>query len=158
MDYKYIEQLLERYWDCQTSLEEEQILRSFFNQEDVPAQLRQYIPLFAYTAQCAEETLGEDFDERMMQLIQPAPVKARVVSLKQRVAPFFKAAAVVAITLTIGNAADSALGDSPQDEQTGVPTFSGTYIKSDDVPGAVKIVDHSQAETTTQSDSLKNIQ
>ena len=42
MDYKYIEQLLERYWNCQTALEEERILRSFFSQEDVPAQLLQY--------------------------------------------------------------------------------------------------------------------
>ena len=25
MDYKYIEQLLERYWQCETSLEEEGI-------------------------------------------------------------------------------------------------------------------------------------
>ena len=28
MDYKYIEQLLERYWECQTSPEEEQILKA----------------------------------------------------------------------------------------------------------------------------------
>ena len=33
MNYQYIEQLLERYWDCQTTLEEEQILRSFFKQD-----------------------------------------------------------------------------------------------------------------------------
>ena len=37
MDYKYIEQLLERYWKCETSLEEEQILRTFFRQEEIPA-------------------------------------------------------------------------------------------------------------------------
>ena len=36
MDYKYIEQLLENYWNCETSTEEEQILRSFFSQKDVP--------------------------------------------------------------------------------------------------------------------------
>ena len=34
MDYKYIEQLLERYWQCQTSVEEERILRDFFGQEE----------------------------------------------------------------------------------------------------------------------------
>ena len=28
MDYKYIKQLLERYWNCETSLEEEDILRT----------------------------------------------------------------------------------------------------------------------------------
>ena len=37
MDYKYIEQLLERYWNCDTTLEEEQILRTFFSQKEVPA-------------------------------------------------------------------------------------------------------------------------
>ena len=39
MDYKYIEQLLERYWRCETSLQEEEILRLFFSQEEVPADL-----------------------------------------------------------------------------------------------------------------------
>ena len=35
MDCKYIEQLLERYWQCETSLEEEAQLRAFFNGSDV---------------------------------------------------------------------------------------------------------------------------
>lgn len=54
MDYKYIEQLLERYWNCETSLEEEQILRSFFRQKEVPAHLLRYKQLFAY-----QEILGD---------------------------------------------------------------------------------------------------
>ena len=39
MDYKYIEQLLERYWAAETSLEEEDILRAFFSQKEIPAEL-----------------------------------------------------------------------------------------------------------------------
>jgi len=39
MDYKYITQLLERYWNCTTSLEEEQILKAFFSQDDIPVEL-----------------------------------------------------------------------------------------------------------------------
>ena len=35
MDYKYIEQLLENYWQGETTLQEERILRNFFSQEDV---------------------------------------------------------------------------------------------------------------------------
>ena len=45
MDYKYIEQILERYWQCETTLHEESILQSFFRQKDVPRHLRPYAHL-----------------------------------------------------------------------------------------------------------------
>ena len=97
MDYKYIEQLLERYWECTTSLEEENILRTFFRQKDVPASLLQYKALFTYEqTQREEEVLGEEFDTKMMEMInEPTPVKARTIRLTQRLMPLFKAAAVV---------------------------------------------------------------
>ena len=50
MDFKYIEQLLERYWQCETSLEEEAQLRTFFTEEDVPEHLSRYSDLFVYDA------------------------------------------------------------------------------------------------------------
>lgn len=110
MDYKYIEQLLERYWNCQTSLEEEAILKAFFSQSDVPAELAKYKPLFAYAAtEPAIDSLGNDFDERMMDLVdETEPVKAKIVPFRQKLAPLFKAAAVVAIILTLGNASQMA--------------------------------------------------
>ena len=37
MDYKYISQLLERYWNAETTLQEEEILKAFFQQDNVPA-------------------------------------------------------------------------------------------------------------------------
>ena len=108
MDYKYIEQLLERYWAAKTTLEEEGILRAFFSQKEIPAELEQYRALFAYEAQETEaHLLGDDFDARMLALIEEEPqttVKAREIKLKQRLMPLFKAAAVVAIILTIGGA------------------------------------------------------
>jgi hypothetical protein len=39
MDYKYIKQLSDRYWKGETTLEEENILKTFFSQKDVPAEL-----------------------------------------------------------------------------------------------------------------------
>ena len=48
MDYKYIEQLIERYWDAETSRQEEQILRAFFSQDEVPEHLARYQELFRY--------------------------------------------------------------------------------------------------------------
>ncbi|MBR5653882.1 MAG: pyruvate ferredoxin oxidoreductase [Prevotella sp.] len=110
MNYQYIEQLLERYWQCETTVEEEKILRTFFSQKDVPAALLPYKDLFTYEQQEREEVaLGDDFDSRMMELInEPTPVKARTIKLTERLKPLFKAAAVVAIILTLGNAVQMA--------------------------------------------------
>lgn len=105
MDYKYIEQLIESYFQCETTLKEEEILRTFFSQEDVPVWLMKYQALFSYETQ-KEEPLGDDFDKRVLATIeQETPVKARVVTITQRLKPLFKAAAIVAIILTIANAA-----------------------------------------------------
>ena len=119
MDYKYIEQLLERYWQGETTLQEEAILRAFFSQDDVPASLMKYKSLFDCGLQ--EETLGDDFDARILDSIgeDEKEPKAKVVSWSSRLMPLFKAAAVVAILLTIGNAAQAPwnyVWDNPQDE------------------------------------------
>ena len=87
MDYKYIEQLLDRYWACETSEEEERILKAFFSQKDVPAALARYKALFVYeNEQCAASTLGEDFDRRVMEAAgvadgAEAPAAGRVVQV-----------------------------------------------------------------------------
>lgn len=127
MDYKYINQLLERYWNCETSLEEEGILRAFFSQKDVPAELRQYQPLFAYQQlETKEKHLDADFDNRLLTMIEedePIKVKARTITLTQRLKPLFKAAAVVAIFLTLGNAAQESF-QTQQPSTTGMAGYN----------------------------------
>ena len=114
MDYRYIEQLLERYWECQTTLEEEAILHTFFAQSDIPASLLPYRDLFLAEEQMAGERLGTDFDERVMAAIQPEEPKeektTKIVALQPRrgadvLRPLWRAAAIVAVVLTIGMAA-----------------------------------------------------
>ena len=118
MDYKYIEQLLERYWEGESTLQEEAILRAFFNQEDVPACLMKYKSLFDCGLQ--EETLGDDFDARILSSIgQEEAKKAKIITIASRLKPLFKAVAIVAIILTIGNAAQAPWNygwDNPEDE------------------------------------------
>lgn len=115
MDYKYIEQLLERYWECQTTLEEETILRNFFRQEDVPASLLPYRQLFAEQDGMAEEHLDGDFANKMLRLVgEETPMhvcKARRITVMRRLRPFYRAAGLVAILLTIGNAAHQSFSD-----------------------------------------------
>lgn len=142
MDYKYIEQLLERYWNCETTLEEEKILRTFFSQKEIPVSLLPYKDLFCYEqTETADDTLGDDFDERLMaQINEPEPVRARTINMRQRLMPLFKAAAVVAIFLTLGNAAQVAFTDdekpaaniaSFQKAKTGPSVAMGDSVKTD---------------------------
>ncbi len=136
MDYKYIDQLLERYWKCETSLEEEDILRTFFSQEVIPAQLEKYKTLFAYEQETAKnDVLSEDFDRKMMAMIastdeEKEAVSTKVISLTDRLKPLFKAAAIVAIFLTLGNAAQVPFqDDTPQSAtQTGTVPAKGQSV------------------------------
>jgi len=125
MDYKYIEQLLERYWECQTTREEETILRNFFRQEDVPASLLPYRQLFIEEDIMANEHLSDGFADRMLSLVgEDAPLlghrmergscKARRLTFMYRLRPFYRAAGLVAILLTIGNAAHQSMTDEVQ--------------------------------------------
>ena len=97
MDYKYIEQLLDRYWNCDTSMEEEEILKSFFHQKDIPANMIQYKPLFVYQEAEKKVELGDDFDKKMLGMIEKPVVKARKLTIYRRLSPLFKAAAMIVV-------------------------------------------------------------
>ena len=106
MDYNDIEQLLERYWQCDTSTEEEARLRDFFTQEEVPAHLLRYKSLFEFQKGEQQVQVSDDFDARLMARIkatEPVVVKARRVSSSVRLTPLLKAAAVMAIVVGLGN-------------------------------------------------------
>ena len=144
MDYKYIEQLLERYWQAETTLQEESILRTFFSQPDIPENLRKYQPLFDCDQK--EEKLGEDFDARILEMIGEAPV-AKTVTITSRLMPLFKAAAIVAIILTLGNAAQAPwdIWDDPRDayakahEQIGDTVNVLTTIQAENVADTLQV-------------------
>lgn len=112
MDYKYIEQLLDRYFEAETTLKEEQILKAFFEQseEELPEALHPYRELFASLQQ--DEMLGDDFDERLLKMTEDAPqVKARTISMAERFRPLMRAAAVVAIILSLSTALNQSFKD-----------------------------------------------
>lgn len=109
MDYKYIEQLIERYWVCETSLEEEQILRAFFHQKEIPASLLRYKAFFAYEDAEKQKGLGDDFDAKILEKIERPAVKAKRLTLRSRLMPLMKAAAIVAVVMSIGMIAEHSM-------------------------------------------------
>ncbi len=130
MDYKYIEQLLERYWDCTATTEEEHILRTFFRQEEVPGHLAKYKSLFEYEDLQAEEGLDEAFDERMLHLVeQTAPATSTTTRrpLYVRMRPLYNAVACIAIALTLGLGVDYFLTDNEKGWDYSVEEYADTY-------------------------------
>lgn len=111
MDYKYIEQLLERYWNCETSLEEEQILRSFFRQKEIPAHLLCYKAFFAYQEAEKERGLGDDFDARILAQVEKPVAKAQRLTLRARLMPLYKAVAMIAVLFVVGTVMQHSMDD-----------------------------------------------
>ena len=139
---EYIEQLLERYFNAETTLEEERVLRDFFSKGDVPADLEQWSALFVAND---DEVLGSDFDARILSMIdaeQPV-VKARVITLHQRLMPLFKAAAVVAIILTLGGALQA--------------PFDSTWSTPDDYARYQQQLDSVSALSPVQAENVSDV-
>lgn len=111
MNYQYIQQLVERYYNAETSVEEERILRAFFAQSDIPETLRRHRPLFAHLGREAQTPRpGADFDARLLaEIARRRAVGAHRITLAARLRPLVRAAAVVAVVCTVGFAAQRGL-------------------------------------------------
>lgn len=91
MDCKNIKALLDKYWEGETSLEEEQVLRRYFNEEQVAKDLEAFRPLFLYLKQEKQQSSTQSFE----QLVQPTNV--RFLWLKTAIA-----AASIVLVLLLG--------------------------------------------------------
>lgn len=155
MDYKDMEQLLERYWRCETSPEEEETLRDFFRNEALPEHLARYREWFVYQQLQRQEGLDESFDARVLAQLDAAPVvKAKRLTLRRRLAPLWKAAAAVVILLSLGNVLQhsfplnegSVLATDTIGEQTGAPSVA----ISNDMKAEQALADTLNLERTVQ--------
>ena len=167
MDCKNMERLLERYWRCETSLDEEATLRAFFLSAEVPSHLLCYKPLFAYQqSQQQTESLGEEFDAKVLALIEKEEVqqaqsqdaatatevvKIHRITLASRLMPLFKAAAAVALILTLGHVMEHSFIASD-----GAMAVADTIGQQISTPSVAFSEEASQAKRTQQLlDSLK---
>jgi hypothetical protein len=90
MEQEKIKQLLEQYWQGETSLEDEKLLREFFLGNTVPEELKKYTSLFAWKNKQQEITTNNK------QLIIP---RKRVI---HSFYPALKIAASVLIVMVFG--------------------------------------------------------
>lgn len=161
MDCKHIESLLERYWLCETSLDEERQLRDFFtNAEEIPAHLLPYKELFAYQVAQQSVGLGDEFDKKIMAVVEPHVVKVRHISLARRLSPLYKAAAVVALMLVFGNIVRNTMlsdGALEYNYDSYVDTYDDPEVAYKEVSSALMMVSESinKPDESLYTDSLK---
>ena len=164
MDYKYIEQLLERYWSCETTTEEETLLRDFYKQANLPDNLERYRNLFEFQNEQAEICLGEDFDEKVLNKIDETVVKAKHNKLVYRLYPFYRAAAIVAVVFTLGLAVQHSFsrGDDSDGGTYNYASYKDTYtdpqVAYEQVASALKEVSDGLRNAGLQTEDSLNIQ
>lgn len=80
MDSEKIDELLKKYWDCKTTLEEEQQLKAFF-QGQTPESLKETASLFQYFNEQKQRQLADtSFESQVIKKVQ-RPLRGRVRSL-----------------------------------------------------------------------------
>jgi hypothetical protein len=80
MDSNKIEDLLNKYWNCETSLEEEHQLHDYFRADNIPEPLKDTAALFRYFDAHKKKTLADvSFDHGVMEKVRPARGKMPVL-------------------------------------------------------------------------------
>jgi hypothetical protein len=81
MDSKNMEDLLKKYWACETTLEEEKQLREYFGGNNLPDQWKDTAALFQYFEETKKKSLNDlAFESQVIHNIR-APKKGRLVRL-----------------------------------------------------------------------------
>ncbi|MES2731775.1 MAG: hypothetical protein V4714_08505 [Bacteroidota bacterium] len=80
MEWNKVEDLVSKYWEGETSVEEENELKRIFTQCDpnsLPQSLQEVAVLFRYYAAESEKNpLGEAFDDKLLQQLKARPVNS----------------------------------------------------------------------------------
>jgi len=82
MDSSKLQQLLQKYWSGETTLEEEQLLKDHFQQAEVPDKLREVAAMFRYYEQTKKNALNDiAFDRTLIEKVTGKSKQGRMRSL-----------------------------------------------------------------------------
>lgn len=152
MDIDRIHTLLEKYWNCETSVSEEQELQEFFNFGDVPADLQQFVPVFAYKQNQQSISLSDDFERKLEASIRKADRQKQYITIKI-FEPFLRIAASVILIAGIGI---SIYFFARQNNQVFAETFNDPGAALEQATSALEKL--SIALQTTEEASLKSLE
>ena len=73
MEREQVAQLLEKYWQVETTVGEERMLAEYFRGTDVPLEWETYREVFSFYEQERGVRPGEGLEERIMEQVRPRP-------------------------------------------------------------------------------------
>jgi len=142
MDSKEIGQLLEKYWNCETSLEEEQVLRSYFNGSNVPDQMKDAAELFRFFESERKRTLSAAFDHDIMHSVKKTESKTKVISMVRWV-QVARIAAGVLVMVAAGYFVRNEIMKSDEQSQALTDTFSDPKDALEETKKALMLISKS---------------
>lgn len=153
MNNKNAHILLNKYWNCETTVAEEQELREFFSGTNVPEELKSYAQLFSYCNHVRSITPGENFDKKLKSALRASKRDSRYITIRV-FTPMLRIAATVLLVVGLG------LSVLFIAKQYNKPYFAETYhdpnIAIKDATYA--LIKLSQALQTSEEASLQTIQ
>lgn len=81
MDSKHAQELLQKYWNCETSLEEEHQLREYFRSEEIPEPLKDTASLFNYFEAQKQKAVDTHFEESVITQLKHPEKRGKMVQL-----------------------------------------------------------------------------
>ena len=108
MDYNKINNILDKYWEGETSLQEEQTLHEYFNSDAVADELKDLQPLFVYFKEEQNTRLDNPkFDDELLAQLEETivrPIQPIQQNRRRRIISLVSRAAAI-VLLVIGSIA-----------------------------------------------------
>lgn len=149
MDSNRIEDLLSKYWNCETSLEEEQQLREYFKGGDIPEQWKETAALFRYFEENKKKTLNDvAFDAAVIQNAQPQK-KGKLVKIFYNTMRI--AAGVAVLVMAVWFVRKEVRETTPQEV---VDTYDDPQLAFEETKKALLMISKSFGTAETQAKKL----
>lgn len=161
MDSNRIEALLNKYWNCETSLEEEQQLRAYFREHhDIPEAWKETAALFQYFDEQQHKSLNDvSFEGQVLSHVRE-PRRGKVVSLVYNSMRIAAGVAVLVMAVwfvrnELRDPATTASNDTPAELKD---TFDDPQLAFEETKKALKMISKSfgQAEDQAKKINLFN--
>lgn len=151
MDSKHFEILLEKYWQCETSLEEEKELREFFKGEAIPDSMKDVTQLFRYFEnQQQQVVVGSTFDEDVKKQITSNRPKGKVVKLMYNYARI--AAGLIVVVVATYFVRQEIRKSYPQDV---VDTYSDPKLAFEETKRALMMISKGFGKAQKETSKIK---